>query len=198
MADNSENFEDYFSHLKQISFLGRAYKKYLSSPVLLRCTRQFGARVMEVGCGVGSGILGAYPQRVSGLDINTEAVKYCQSLELQAQLISDDGTFPIADSKFDCCVLDNVLEHIMGPRKTLDECYRITKEKGGLIIAVPGERGFQSDSDHKVNYKARDLMELDDRWELLSLFSTPFFVQNEMLSRKIRQYCLVATYRKVI
>lgn len=197
MADNSEKFEEYFSHLKQISLLGRVYKKYFSSPLLLRCTRQFGVSVMEVGCGVGSGILGAYPQKVDGLDINAEAVKYCQNLGLKAQLINDDGVFPIADGKFDCCVLDNVLEHIAEPRTTLDECYRITQKNGGLIVAVPGELGFQSDSDHKMDYKASDLMELDDRWELLSLFSIPFFVQNEMLSKKIRQYCLVATYRKV-
>jgi len=197
MTDNSKKFEEYFSHLKQISFLGRTYKKYVSSPILLWCSRKFGTKVMEVGCGVGSGILGAYPTRVKGIDINTEAVEYCQSLGLEVQLIHEDGSFPAKDGEFDSCILDNVIEHIVDPQKTLDECYRITKKNGGLIIAVPGERGFQSDSDHKIYYKAIDLESLDERWQLISLFSSPFFIKNEILSKKIRQYCLVATYRKI-
>lgn len=197
MIEKSSKFEGYFARLKQISFLGRIYKRYISSPALLRCTRRFGLNVMEIGSGVGSGILGSSLKNIEGLDINPEAVKYCKTIGLNAQLINDDGTFPIADGKFDACVLDNVLEHITDPRLTLDECYRITKKEGGLVIAVPGVRGFKSDSDHKKFYGAEDLKILDERWQLVSLFSTPFFFKNEKLSALARQYCLVATYKKV-
>ena len=198
MVEKSSKFENYFAHLKQISFLGHIYKRYISSPTLLRCTRQFGTNVMEIGSGVGSGILGAYPKNIEGLDINPEAVEYCKTIGLNAKLINDDGIFPVADGKFDACVLDNVLEHIVDPRLTLDECSRITKKNGGLIIAVPGVRGFKSDLDHKKYYGADDLKMLDSRWQLVSLFSTPFFFQNEKLSASVKQYCLVATYKKVV
>jgi len=197
MAKKSSKFEDYFSHLKQISFLGHVYKRYILSPVLLRCAHRFGSRVMEVGSGVGSGVLGANPDSVDGLDINPEAVEYCKTLDLNARLINDDGGFPIADAQYDSCVLDNVIEHIVEPRLTLDECYRITKKNGGLVIAVPGMRGFQSDSDHKKFYGEGDLRMLDERWQLESLFSTPFLYKNEKLSLLFKQYCLVATYKKV-
>ena len=197
MTNNSKTFKDYYSHLKTISFLGRIYKRYVSSPILLKCARQFGLNIMEVGSGVGSGLLGAYRMHVKGLDINSEAIEYCKTLGLNAQLINNDGIFPVADGEFDCCVLDNVLEHIIEPQITLDECYRVTKQSGGLIIAVPGEAGYQSDSDHKKFYDEHGLKNLDDKWQLLSLFSIPFFWKNKKLSSMMKQYCLVAVYKKV-
>jgi SAM-dependent methyltransferase len=151
---------------------------------------------MEVGSGTASGVLGAYPRRVSGLDINPHSVGYCQAAGLDAQLIGVDGFFPVGDGAFDVCILDNVMEHIEAPQVTLDECYRITSERGGLVIAVPGTRGYASDADHKRFYAATDLLQLDVRWQLMHLFSLPFFMISERLSSSVKQYCLVAVYQK--
>jgi len=197
MADNSTKFDDYFAHLQTISFVGRMYKKFVSSPILYLCARRFGHRIVEVGSGTGSGMLGAFSKRVQGLEINPIAVEYCKATGLNVSLIQSDGTFPLPDGEIDVCVLDNVLEHIENPRQTLDECYRITKANGGLVIAVPGKRGYKSDEDHKIFYDAESLKRLDDRWVLQSLFSTPFFFTSESLSRSVKQYCLVAIYRKI-
>lgn len=197
MPDNSSKFDDYFSHLKQIRFSGRIYKRFFSSPVLYFCARRFGNRIIEIGSGTGSGVLGSFPGHVQGLEINPRAVEYCESIGLKVQLIGDEGIFPVADGVYDACVLDNVLEHIGDPRLTLDECYRITRENGGLVIAVPGLRGFASDDDHKKFYDAEALRLLDERWLLQSQFSIPFLFSSEKLSRSVKQYCLVATYKKV-
>ncbi|MGV3581311.1 MAG: class I SAM-dependent methyltransferase [Methylophilus sp.] len=197
MADNQYEFEDYFSHLQKISFIGRIYKRFYTSIILFLCARRFGKRIAEIGSGTGNGILGAFPKSVQGLDINPVAVQHCKSLGLNVNLIYVNGLFPFSDAEFDVCVLDNVLEHINEPKITLDECYRITKEKGGLIIAVPGLLGFQSDMDHKVFYTEEKLCNLDHRWKLLSIFSTPFIFTSEKLSTKVKQYCLVAIYEKV-
>jgi SAM-dependent methyltransferase len=134
---------------------------------------------------------------VQGLEINPLSVEYCRAAGWNVQRIGDDGAFPVADGAFDACVLDNVLEHIEDPRRTLDECYRITREAGGLIVAVPGVRGYASDGDHRKFYDEKGLKLLDDRWSLQRLFSTPFLLTFETLSRSVRQYCLVATYKKV-
>jgi SAM-dependent methyltransferase len=197
MEQNPSKFEDYFAHLKKISFAGRIYKKFLSSPVLYLCARRFGDRIIEIGSGTGSGVLGAFPKRVRGLEINPHAVEYCKAAGLNVQLIGADGIFPVADGACDACILDNVLEHIEDPHRTLDECYRITKENGGLVIAVPGVRGFVSDPDHKKFYDAEALRSLDERWKLQSLISIPFLFSSERLSKSVKQYCLVATYRKI-
>ena len=197
MADSPDKFEDYFTHLKAISFAGRAYKKFFSSPLLYYCARHFGSRIIEVGSGTASGVLGAFPKRVQGLEINPRAVEYCKAAGLDVGLIGADGIFPVADASYDVCILDNVLEHIGDPRQTLDECHRITQKNGGLVVAVPGLRGYDSDSDHKRFYDAGSLRLLDERWLLQNLFSTPFLFTSENLSRSVKQYCLVATYKKV-
>lgn len=197
MIKDVDEFDNYFSHLKNISVAGRIYKKFFSSPILYFCARRLGRRVVEIGSGTGSGVLGAFPTRVSGLEINPAAVGYCQSLGMNVQLIKDDGIFPVATRAFDVCILDNVLEHIENPCHTLDECHRITADDGGLVIAVPGIRGYASDDDHKKFYTAQDLRLLDERWLLLNLFSTPFLFASESLSRTVRQYCWVAIYRKI-
>jgi SAM-dependent methyltransferase len=191
-----DNFEDYFCHLKKITLAGRLYKRLFSSPVLFVCARRFGPRIIEVGSGTGSGVLGTFSSQVFGMEINPIAVEYCRRNGLQVQLINDDGSFPISDKAFDSCLLDNVLEHINDPRQTLDECYRITGQEGGLVIAVPGVAGFSSDPDHKVFYDEDKLKGLDDRWSMISLFSMPFFFKSMKLSRSVKQYCLVAIYRK--
>lgn len=197
MTNSTSDYENYFHHLQKISFLGRIYKKFIVAPALYFCARRFGERIVEIGSGTGRGVLGTFPKDVHGLEINPIAVEYCQSVGLSVQLIEEDKAFPVADGEFDVCVLDNVLEHIEDARHTLDECYRITKAQGGLVIAVPGVCGYKFDADHKKFYDVRALHMLDERWALQQIFTTPFFFRTEILSKSIRQYCLVAIYKKV-
>jgi SAM-dependent methyltransferase len=187
----------YFAELTKISRAGRIYKRFFASPILFFFARRFGPRVLEVGCGIGSGVLGAYPRQVQGLDVNPLAVGHCAGRGLDARLIQDSH-FPVADGAYDACVLDNVLEHIDDARLALNECHRVTAPAGGLVIAVPGLRGYAADADHRQFYGAPELEELDAKWRMQSLFSIPFLLKSERLSRGIRQYCLVATYRKNI
>jgi len=196
MIENNK-FEEYFSHLRKISLIGLIYKRFFSSPILYLFARRFGRRIVEVGSGTGNGILGAFPKHIRGLEINSIAVEYCKSKGMNVDLIDTKGEFPVSGETFDVCILDNVLEHIEEPQVTLDECYRITKKNGGLIIVVPGFRGFQSDSDHKVFYGVNELTNLDARWQLMNVFSIPFFIKCERLSTHVKQYCLVAIYKKV-
>jgi SAM-dependent methyltransferase len=196
VAQKLEDHDAYFSHLQKISVVGRLYKRLFSSPLLFSCARRFGPRIVEIGSGIGSGVLGAFPKYVRGLEINPAAVDYCRRLGLDVQLIDETTAYPVRDAAFDACILDNVLEHIADPGKTLDECHRITQTGGGLVVAVPGCRGFASDADHKRFYDAGRLKLLDARWSCLGIFSMPFIVTSEWLSKSVKQYCLVGTYRK--
>lgn len=196
MEQQIEKFESYFRHLSKISVRGRLYKRLFASQIIYVCARRFGRRIVEVGFGTGSGVIGAFPKSVSGLEINQLAVAHCRAMGMRVQVIGDDGAYPEADASFDACVLDNVLEHIQEPQTTLDECHRITGPDGGLVIIVPGQRGYELDGDHKKFYGADELRGLDPRWEMRSLFSLPFGAVNEAMSRSLKQYCLVAVYTK--
>jgi SAM-dependent methyltransferase len=191
-----DNYEQYFAHLNSISLLGRAYKRYCSSQILYYQAKKFGDKFAEIGSGTGNGVLGAYPNHVVGFDINPLAVSYCKNKNLDVRLIDDNNLYPVEDGEFDACVLDNVLEHIEDPNFVLQECTRITHKNGGLIIAVPGDKGYMCDPDHKKHYKTADLKHLSPDWQLLKTFSLPFFVKSEFLSRFVAQYCLVAVYKK--
>jgi SAM-dependent methyltransferase len=195
--NRSKEYETYFNYLNRISPRGRIYKRFFVSPILFLCARHFGSRIIEVGSGTGSGVLGAFSRSVVGLDINPFAVKFCNSKGWRASVIEENGRFPLPSDSTDVCILDNVLEHIEQPRRVFDECYRVTGDQGGLVIVVPGVRGYDSDSDHKIFYNEDRLKEVDERWRCVRSFSTPFLFKSLALSQSIKQYCLVAVYKKV-
>ncbi|MGB8013694.1 MAG: class I SAM-dependent methyltransferase [Terriglobales bacterium] len=196
MTSDADRFETYFRRLRGISLKGRLYKRLISSPLLFLCARCFGPRLLEVGSGIGAGVLGAFPNRVVGLDINPHAVNYSKTLGLRVGLIAEGTPFPSADGFYDACILDNVLEHIADSQPVLDECWRVTRPGGGLVVAVPGVRGFAADSDHKAFYGERELRQLPGRWRTDRIFAIPLLCRNEALSRHMKQYCLAGVYRK--
>ena len=112
------------------------------------------------------------------------------------RLIEEKAKYPAQDGEFAACILDNVLEHIADPTFVLQECKRITHDYGGLIIAVPGDKGYACDRDHKKHYKAAELINLSPDWQLVKTFALPFFIKSECLSKSVSQYCLVAVYKK--
>lgn len=194
--NHQEKFDTYYLHLNQISVVGKLYKRFLVAPLLYIAARTFGQHIAEIGTGIGSGLIGAFPQKVIGLEINPSAVNYCQKNGLNVQLIHDQHPYPLTNAALDVCVMDNVLEHLQDPSFTLDECARVTSDHGGLIVAVPGQKGYASDDDHKVFYDLSNLPKLHPSWQLSYTFSTPFLIKSDWLSRHVRQYCLIAVYKK--
>jgi SAM-dependent methyltransferase len=186
----------YFAHLTKISFLGRVYKRYFSSRVIHYLAKSFGSKIAEIGSGTGNGVLGAYPKVVTGFEINALAVDFCRKKNLNVHLVYEDKPYPVQDGEFDVCVLDNVLEHLSESMLLLNECARITNEKAGLVIVVPGDKGFLRDADHKLHYKEQDLENLNKDWQHLKTISLPFFIKSNFLSKHLSQYCLVAMYKK--
>ncbi len=192
-----DNYEQYYAHLNAISCLGRIYKRYFASQILYYQAKKFGDNIAEIGSGIGSGILGAYPKHVIGFEINPLAVNFCKKKKLTVHLIDENKHYPAQEGEYDVCVLDNVLEHLAEPSFVLQECARITHKNAGLIIAVPGDKGFLFDADHKKHYREQELKNLSPEWQLLKTFSLPFIVKSELLSTLISQYCLVAVYKKI-
>jgi 2-polyprenyl-3-methyl-5-hydroxy-6-metoxy-1,4-benzoquinol methylase len=115
---------------------------------------------------------------------------------LHVHLVDDNEKYAAQDGEFDICVLDNVLEHIAEPAFVLQECTRITHKNAGLIIAVPGEKGFRPDVDHKKHYEEAELKKLKPRLATDKNIFTPFVVKSRLLSTLTSQYCLVAVYKK--
>jgi SAM-dependent methyltransferase len=179
----------YFAYLKTRSRRARLYRRFFLYP---RLNRHISGVALDIGCGLGD-MLGFRPNTV-GADVNPYAVEYCRNRGFDAHLIQDDH-LPFAAASFDTVVLDNVLEHIVRPQPLLDEIHRVLKKGGGMLIGVPGTRGYASDPDHKVFYDEAGLVSTvqPHGFSHLTSFHIPW--RSAALSARIRQYCLYAIFR---
>lgn len=180
---------DYFKYLLTRSRLGRIYRNFWAYP---RLARHISGNTLDVGCGIGDML--AYLPGTVGVDVNQLMVDYCRSQGLDAHLMEVDK-LPFEDSSFDCVILDNVLEHLDSPDKLLSEIRRVLRQPGSLLVGVPGERGYKSDSDHKVFYNESQLIECLCQAGFVhrKSFSTPLW-KSSFLSRHLRQYCLYGQF----
>lgn len=94
-----------------------------------------GDTICDVGCG-SSRILAALPNAV-GVDLRHDKLMFMR--RTNRLLVQGDGMkLPFGDNQFDCVITSEVIEHI--PEEDghhIDECTRILKPGGTLIIGTP-------------------------------------------------------------
>ncbi|MGB9680637.1 MAG: class I SAM-dependent methyltransferase, partial [Minisyncoccia bacterium] len=62
---------------------------------------------------------------------------------------------PYQDNSFDIILMEDVLEHVHDPKKVIQECYRVLKLGGKLIIKFPSFKGvFSHHLDRAINLPA--------------------------------------------
>lgn len=107
-----------------------------------------GKRILDIGCG--DGIFDIEMARrgalVEALDISNSALERAKwrakqlGLEAKINFIRGDATrLPYGDAAFDMVISNCVLEHIAEDQAVLQECSRLLKPSGKLIITVPRE-----------------------------------------------------------
>jgi len=106
--------------------------------LLRRYARLEGARVLDVGCGLGLYVrqFRAYSDDVWGVDIDPEKVaEASQSLPNISQAPAEVLPFP--DGRFDLVLLHEVLEHVDDDRRAVAEACRVLGPGGHLVIFAP-------------------------------------------------------------
>lgn len=121
-------------------------------------------RILDIGCGTGFNI--EYLQNsgfagIMGLDFSPEAIHFCQSRQL-SRLVCGDGRFPpFASESFDVVMALDLIEHLADDTGALEECARLLKPNGSLIIFTPAFNflwGLQDEvSHHYRRYTASEL-----------------------------------------
>lgn len=94
-----------------------------------------GARVLEVGCGVGFQALTVlrYTSNVIAVDL-TKDIMWPKIVNF---IICDGRALPFRDRIFDLTYCSNVLEHVVNRPLFLSEVGRVTKTGGSVLIIVP-------------------------------------------------------------
>ncbi|MBU1092761.1 class I SAM-dependent methyltransferase [Patescibacteria group bacterium] len=96
--------------------------------------------ILDVGCATG-GFLDYLHERgfehLYGIDIINTYVTQARKKRIHKIKIGQAESIPFADNSMDLLVMDQVLEHLVDPKKAFREARRVLAEDGMLCISVP-------------------------------------------------------------
>ncbi|HJX83388.1 MAG TPA: class I SAM-dependent methyltransferase [Candidatus Angelobacter sp.] len=133
-----------------LMYLAPKRRAFVDSQVFYLSAKKQG-RLLDVGCGNGEALesMAALGWQTEGLDIDPIAVQVARSKGLKVR----QGTLQsqqFASGAFDAVVMSHVIEHVHDPVLMMQECNRILKPGGRLVVITPnirswGHRIYKSD-----------------------------------------------------
>lgn len=121
-------------------------------------------KIVDVGCLDGSLIYAIKRLKGSrdiiGVDIAPASLKLAKQNHPDIQFVQADVTnLPFKNDSFDGVLCTQVIEHLVEPKKALNELYRILKVGGTLIVTTPIEKRL-IDSLHLAEYDLYKVMDM--------------------------------------
>lgn len=103
--------------------------------------------VLDIGCG-GGGKTCYYatfrPKQIIGIDVvphyaeeGNDFAREKGLADIASFMTADAANMPFADETFDSIIMNDAMEHVDDPEKTLAECFRVLKPGGHLYINFP-------------------------------------------------------------
>jgi SAM-dependent methyltransferase len=98
-----------------------------------------GARVLDIGCGLGAYVrrIGDFTGQAYGIDIDAPRVVEGAQNGVARLAVALSESLPFADGVFDGVLLNEVIEHVGNDRDTLREALRVTRRGGRIVIFAP-------------------------------------------------------------
>jgi 2-polyprenyl-3-methyl-5-hydroxy-6-metoxy-1,4-benzoquinol methylase len=101
--------------------------------------------LLDVGCGVGTFLQQAEREgwKVAGLELSPSVAAYAREhngLQVHAASIETTTGFPVGS--FDVITMFGIIEHLAKPRGATEECARLLRPGGILILQTPAEDGL--------------------------------------------------------
>lgn len=140
----------------------RVYKGLLRDGhrTLARMASEAGSDILEVGVGTGL-VLPYYPThcRVTGIDLSEHMIAKAREkvsrehlVQVEALQVMNAHALEFADRSFDAVSLPFVITLIPNPERALDECGRVTRPGGEIVIAskLGDGRGIQGAIEEAV------------------------------------------------
>ncbi|PIR43010.1 hypothetical protein COV24_05150 [candidate division WWE3 bacterium CG10_big_fil_rev_8_21_14_0_10_32_10] len=117
---------------KNLDYFYNHIKKYVNGNIL------------DLGCGTGDFLnyiksRNRNVKKITGIDIAKNAIKIAKIRYPENDFIvcSAEEVFPIPDKTVDTIFMNDVIEHLVDIETCLEECKRVLKTKGRVIIITP-------------------------------------------------------------
>ena len=154
----------YLDKHKVFTNLQSSFQRYRISKVLQIYAPNKDEKVLDLGCGWGTFCFALAPlcKEVTGVDFSRSSIDLCNRLLKKWQfknvkfICADTQNTGLKSEKYDVIVCADLFEHLYPEtfEKTLDECQRLLKSRGKLIIWTP-HRGhiFEILKNHNILLK---------------------------------------------
>jgi len=97
--------------------------------------------VLDVGCGDGEmsfQLKKIFPRATYfGTDISSKGCNLANSKGIKSKQADLNQIIPFKDKTFDIIIAQEIIEHLIDPDKFLEECNRVLKKDGVIIITTP-------------------------------------------------------------
>jgi 2-polyprenyl-6-hydroxyphenyl methylase/3-demethylubiquinone-9 3-methyltransferase len=107
---------------------------------LARLDRLANHRVLDAGCGAGPGLrfFRERAKRVTGMDRSLYALQQARQRVPEARLVLGDlqAGLPFSSWEFELVILGDVLEHVATGALLLQECHRVLRPGGALLLST--------------------------------------------------------------
>ncbi|HMS16896.1 MAG TPA: class I SAM-dependent methyltransferase [Planctomycetota bacterium] len=149
-----------FRELEDRHWWFRGRKSLFRDLVLRLCRRHLrsqGLKALDLGCGMGAmmPILAEAGATVFGTDVSVPSLEHCKGRGFESVFRSYGNRLPLPESELDLIVAFDTLEHIQEERETLDECFRVLRPGGLLILSVPAYQFLFTHQDRVVHHQRR-------------------------------------------
>lgn len=114
----------------------------------------------------------------------------------------EESPWPWADDQFERILLDNVLEHIVPPRRIpfLNECRRVLRDGGEMIVRLPTRTGWDVTHHAVPAYTWPNHPTHRDQWDILEVSIDridPGYLMPKILVLFCTRYDVVRCVRQV-
>lgn len=96
-------------------------------------------KILEIGCCGGEYLefLRKKGWKVKGIEISKKAVQRAKSKGIDVKTYDVNKKIPFKDESFDIIFAGELIEHVFDDVGFLNECHRLLKKGGGMIITTP-------------------------------------------------------------
>jgi len=117
-------------------YRGRNAYYHRTQRALFRTYVPEGLSVLEIGSATGDLLALVRPERGLGLDLSPRMVARARAKYPQLEFLEGDGVFFDTETRFDCILLNNLLEYLEDIQGLFQNCRRLLTPRGRILIST--------------------------------------------------------------